>query len=106
MPDPAVALLLFAVVAALCVALLWPRTGLVARLRRLAHLDERVRLGEAHDALESDLGDLNQLESELLDVQVPLSYMEEFYHLRLHLGYVRQRLRDRLDYNGDTPPNG
>ncbi|MEM6553445.1 MAG: TAXI family TRAP transporter solute-binding subunit [Planctomycetota bacterium] len=61
------------------------------------HIDERVRLGEPHDALEADLNQLNELESELLDVQVPLSYMEEFYHLRLHLGYVRQRLRDRLD---------
>ncbi|MEM1213582.1 MAG: TAXI family TRAP transporter solute-binding subunit [Planctomycetota bacterium] len=60
-------------------------------------IDERVRLGEAHDALQTDLDRLNQLETELLDVQVPLSYMEEFYHLRLHLGYVRQRLRDRLD---------
>ncbi|MEM6394038.1 MAG: TAXI family TRAP transporter solute-binding subunit [Planctomycetota bacterium] len=60
-------------------------------------IDERFRLGETHDALEADLDQLNQLETELLDVQVPLSYMEEFYHLRLHLGYVRQRLRERLD---------
>jgi len=30
------------------------------------------------------------------DVDVPLSYMEEFYNLRLHVAFVLERLRRKL----------
>ena len=33
--------------------------------------------------------------SELAEVSVPLSYMEEFYNLRLHVNYVLALLQDR-----------
>lgn len=44
MPDPALALLTFAALTVLGAALLWPMHGIVARLRRLAALNGRVRL--------------------------------------------------------------
>ena len=47
MPDPAVALLVFALLAAGGAGLFWPAGGLVGRLRRLTDLDERVRLEDA-----------------------------------------------------------
>ena len=37
---------------------------------------------------------LDALEREVRDVTVPLSYMEEFYNLRLHMGYLRRRVRE------------
>ena len=44
MPDPALALLTFAALAVLGAVILWPRHGVVARVRRLAALTGRVRL--------------------------------------------------------------
>jgi len=38
---------------------------------------------------------LKSLETELAQVTVPLSYMEEFYNLRLHINSVLGLLRDR-----------
>jgi DtxR family Mn-dependent transcriptional regulator len=42
--DPRTALTMFAVLVVVAAALLWPRHGVVPRLRRLAHLDRRVLL--------------------------------------------------------------
>jgi DtxR family Mn-dependent transcriptional regulator len=42
MPDPALALLMSGGLAAVLAALLWPRRGVVARLRQRARLDERT----------------------------------------------------------------
>jgi len=47
MVDPVLALLVFAVLAAVTSLLLWPRSGVVPRLMRLARLDDRVRLEDA-----------------------------------------------------------
>ena len=47
MVDPVAALLAFALLAAAGTGLFWPAGGLVGRLRRLADLDERVRLEDA-----------------------------------------------------------
>lgn len=38
---------------------------------------------------------LSRIERELDEVTVPLSYMEEFYHLRLHIDLVKRRLEQR-----------
>lgn len=46
-PDPASALLTFGAVAALVVALLWPRRGILARIRRARAASERVRVEDA-----------------------------------------------------------
>ena len=47
MVDPALALLVFALLAAAAVGLFWPVGGLVGRIRRFTDLDERVRLEDA-----------------------------------------------------------
>lgn len=47
MVDPLLALLVFAAAVALAAALLWPRTGLLARLSRASRLTERVLLEDA-----------------------------------------------------------
>ncbi|MYG81202.1 MAG: hypothetical protein F4187_05275 [Gemmatimonadetes bacterium] len=44
MSDPLFALLIFFAIVALAAAVLWPASGIVARLRRLARLTERVRM--------------------------------------------------------------
>jgi TRAP transporter TAXI family solute receptor len=38
---------------------------------------------------------LDRIERELEEVNVPLSYMEEFYHLRLHIDLVQRRLAEQ-----------
>jgi uncharacterized protein len=37
-----------------------------------------------------------QLDHEIGGLKVPLSYMDEFYDLRLHVGYIRGRLEEQL----------
>ena len=47
MPDPLIALLVFFALVALAAAFLWPARGVLARLRRLSRLTERVRMEDA-----------------------------------------------------------
>ncbi len=39
--------------------------------------------------------ELERMEQELREIRVPLSYMEEFYHLHLHLELVQRRLSEQ-----------
>jgi TRAP transporter TAXI family solute receptor len=64
--------------------------------RRVREIDERLGEKSAPAAIKAGRDDLVAVEKELLSVHVPLSYMEELYNLRLHVGYVRSRLDDRL----------
>lgn len=48
------------------------------------------------ELLQSDLEQVRQFEMEVADTIVPLSYMEEFYNLRLHVAYIRSRLEERI----------
>ena len=60
--------------------------------RDLQILDRRAR----NPALaEEVLGNLVELDQEILGIRVPLSYMVEYYHLRLHADFLRRRLKDR-----------
>lgn len=65
--------------------------------RTLREIDERLRRGASPDVLAAETQRLEHLENELLDVHVPLSYMEEFYHLRLHVDYIRRQLRQHTE---------
>lgn len=58
-----------------------------------------MQAGTVDDAerLQAQLERIEKIEEELPGVKVPLSYMEEFYHLRLHLGYIRERLEKAID---------
>jgi len=63
---------------------------------RLRVIDERLRGVLDAEQVRKDLLLLDQLEHEIGGLKVPLSYMDEFYALRLHVGYVRGRLEERL----------
>jgi DtxR family Mn-dependent transcriptional regulator len=65
MVDPGVALLIFVGLAALLAVVLWPGRGVLARLRRLSHLSERVLLEDAlkHVYMRERLGSECSLES-------------------------------------------
>ena len=47
MPDPLVSLFVFFITLGVIAVAFWPRKGLVSRLQRLAHLDERTSLEDA-----------------------------------------------------------
>ena len=47
MPDPLVSLFVFFITLGVIAVAFWPKKGLISRLQRLAHLDERTRLEDA-----------------------------------------------------------
>lgn len=67
--------------------------------RVLREIDQKMRKVRTpdgvHDDLAVEISTLEKLEHELAEVSVPLSYMEEFYNLRLHVAFVLKRLRSR-----------
>jgi TRAP transporter TAXI family solute receptor len=58
----------------------------------LREIDQRLVSGLSGPELDQELARLNEIEHQVAYVDVPLSYMEEFYHLRLHLGMLQERL--------------
>jgi hypothetical protein len=72
----------------------------------LREIDQKLRHGE-FEQLATHLETLKEMEHELEEVNVPLAYMEEFYHLRLHLDLVRRKLerhqRDESAKSTDEP---
>jgi hypothetical protein len=59
---------------------------------RLRRVDQQAIHGMSSEEAKSSLTDLDVLEQQLAHVGIPLSYMEEFYNLRLHLELVRKRV--------------
>ena len=58
----------------------------------LRDIDQRLVAGLSGPELDQELARLKDIEHQVAYVDVPLSYMEEFYHLRLHLGMLQQHL--------------
>ena len=58
----------------------------------LREIDQRLVDGLSGPELDQELARLKDIEHQVAYVDVPLSYMEEFYHLRLHLGMLQQHL--------------
>ena len=58
----------------------------------LREIDQRLVGGLSDPELDLELARLKGIEHQVAYVDVPLSYMEEFYHLRLHLGMLQERL--------------
>ncbi len=58
----------------------------------LREIDQRLVAGLSDTELDQELARLKDIEHQVAYVDVPLSYMEEFYHLRLHLGMLQQHL--------------
>jgi len=58
----------------------------------MREIDERLVTGLSGPELDLELARLKGIEHQVAYVDVPLSYMEEFYHLRLHLRMLQQHL--------------
>ena len=58
----------------------------------LRDIDQRLVSGLSSAELDQELARLNEIEHQVAYVDVPLSYMEEFYHLRTHLDMLQQHL--------------
>ena len=58
----------------------------------LREIDQRLVAGLSAHELDQELARLKGIEHQVAYVDVPLSYMEEFYHLRLHLAMLQQHL--------------
>ena len=72
----------------------------------LREIDQKLQDGASNDAgpadYTEDIKRLENLETELAEVSVPLSYMEEFYNLRLHVNYVVNLLTERQKHHGGS----
>lgn len=67
----------------------------------LREIDQKLEAGMAGAGLDREIARLGSIEHKVVWVDVPLSYMEEFYQLRMHIGLMRQRLYDRRE-RGDV----
>jgi TRAP transporter TAXI family solute receptor len=59
----------------------------------LRKIDQKTIDGMSTDEARQCVDRLHRLEQQIAHVGVPLSYMEEYYNLRLHLDLVRSRVR-------------
>ncbi|MCA9245508.1 MAG: ABC transporter substrate-binding protein [Planctomycetales bacterium] len=72
--------------------------------RVLREIDTRRQTTAGQADFTTEIATLEALDGELADVSVPLSYMEEFYNLRVHVWFVLGRLREAEDATrGETP---
>jgi TRAP transporter TAXI family solute receptor len=62
----------------------------------LREIDQRVASGLSGSELDRELARLRDIEGKVARVEVPLSYMEEFYHLRLHLAMLEHLIELRM----------
>jgi TRAP transporter TAXI family solute receptor len=60
----------------------------------LRDIDKKLADGLSGPELDKQLARLKAIEHQVAYVDVPLSYMEEFYHLRLHLGMLQEHLTE------------
>lgn len=63
--------------------------------RVLREIDQKLRDARPDADFSQEIAKLVSLEHELTEVTVPLSYMEEFYNLRLHVSFVLGQLQER-----------
>lgn len=67
------------------------------------------RMDQARQDSEQNMGplieELKQVERELSEISVPLSYMEEFYNLRWHVAFVLEQLDRQQQDNSSVPPS-
>ncbi|MFG0335144.1 MAG: C4-dicarboxylate ABC transporter substrate-binding protein, partial [Maioricimonas sp. JB049] len=64
----------------------------------LREIDQHVDRSTARQR-EQSLKTLTEMQQELEEIKVPLSYMEEFYNLRLHIDLVRRRLESAGEHS-------
>ncbi len=63
---------------------------------QLHELDLYVRDNSSQEIVQQSLNTLDEMEDEVRQVEVPLSYAEELYHLRLHIDLLRNQLSRRV----------
>lgn len=51
--------------------------------------------------LQKELEALETIEKELLHLWIPLSYMEEFYNLRMHISFIQRRIEQKQQGGGE-----
>jgi TRAP transporter TAXI family solute receptor len=61
----------------------------------LRQIDQKLTAGLSGPGLDIELERLRDLEHQVSCVEVPLSYADDLYHLRLHLRMVEETLRNR-----------
>ncbi len=52
---------------------------------------------DSNEEIEAYLAELQRIETEVMQVSVPLSYAYELYALRLHIAYVREKIMKFLE---------
>ncbi len=60
----------------------------------LRDIDQKLAAGLSGHELDEEIARLKEIEHQVTYVDVPLSYMEEFYHLRMHLEMLQQELNE------------
>ena len=71
----------------------------------LRDIDKKIALGLTGAQLDQELTRLREINRQVAFVEVPLSYMAEFYHLRLHLKMLQEQL-DRMRVSAGDGGNG
>ena len=74
------------------------RRKIYLRYSDLREIDRKLIAGLSGPELDEEMVRLKEIEHQVARVDVPLSYMDEIYHLRLHLALLQQHLaalRDR-----------
>lgn len=64
---------------------------------QLHALDVELKQDESEENLKSAIQVVNVMEQEVREVEVPLSYAEELYNLRLHIDLMRKQFTRRLE---------
>jgi hypothetical protein len=75
----------------------------------LREIDRKRLTGMTPSEIDAELARLREIEQQIARVEVPLSYMDDLYHLRLHLAMVQNHLRTQraaggTHADGDEPP--
>lgn len=63
--------------------------------RVLRMIDKELETQADTKNIQRDVQALTAIEQELLGLWVPLSYMEEFYNLRMHISFIQRKLEER-----------
>lgn len=71
------------------------RSSIYRWYRILREIDLKLKQAADDTDFADDIVRLRQLDDELSEVSVPLSYMEEFYNLRLHVAYLLDKVLRR-----------
>ena len=66
----------------------------------LRDIDKKIALGLSGAQLDQELARLRDINQQVAFVEVPLSYMEEFYHLRMHLKMLQEQLEKMRVWQG------